>query len=280
MRSSGGAVSALTRAQLEEEVDTMDRVTPLAVLLALVTLLCVGCGAGQAPGPTAVPTAPEATVPPTEATAAPTAAAPTVGAADTPLAATVAAGVTPQPTALPTQTTPPPSPTALLQLSLSTTAFAPGGDIPVKHSCFGENLSPPLAWTGVPAETESLALVVDDPDSQPAGFVHWVVYNLPPTATGLPEGLPAEGMLGDGTIQGKSDFAPFEGQTFPSGAAINGVGYAGPCPPGRHRYVFTLYALDARLELPAEATAAEVLAAVQGHILTQALLAGAFTPPQ
>jgi Raf kinase inhibitor-like YbhB/YbcL family protein len=165
-------------------------------------------------------------------------------------------------------------------LSLSSTAFAPGGEIPVRHSCFGENLSPPLTWSGIPAGTASLALVVDDPDSEPAGFVHWVVYNLPPDTLGLPEAVPIDSELEDGTLQGANDFAPFVGQTFPSGAAINGVGYAGPCPPGRHRYVFTLYALDSRLDLPAEAAAAQVLTGMQGHILTQALLAGVLTPPQ
>jgi Raf kinase inhibitor-like YbhB/YbcL family protein len=151
--------------------------------------------------------------------------------------------------------------------------------MPLKHSCFGDNLSPPVAWSGVPEGTASLALVVDDPDSQPPGFAHWILYNLPATTPGLPEGVAAQGELDDGTLQGANDFAPFKGETFPSGAAINGVGYDGPCPPGRHRYVFTLYALDAQLDLLAEAAPNEVLTAMQGHILTQALLAAVFTPP-
>jgi hypothetical protein len=184
------------------------------------------------------------------------------------------------PEALPTDTAMPPSPAPAPELTISSAAFAPGEEIPVRHSCFAENLSPPLAWSGLPEGTVSLALVVDDPDSQPPGFVHWVVYNLPATTFGLPEGVPTQGELDDGTLQGTNGFAPFEGQTFPSGATINGVGYAGPCPPGRHHYVLTLYALDTVLELAAQATADQILTAMQGHILTQALLVGVFTPPQ
>ncbi len=250
----------------------MYRIAPLVALLCLVTLLSSGCGPGQALPPTAVPSQPKPTVaPPT----------PTAEATDTPLPAASVAGATSlPPAAVPTDTAPPSTPVPAPALSLSSTAFAPGGEIPVKNTCFGDNLSPSLDWSGVPEGTESLALVVDDPDSQPPGFVHWVVYNLPATASGLPEGLAAQGELEDGTLQGTNDFSAFKGQTFPSGAAINGVGYDGPCPPGRHRYVLTLYALDVRLDLPAEATASEVLAAMQGHMLTQALLAGVFTPPQ
>jgi len=81
----------------------------------------------------------------------------------------------------------------------------------VQYSCFGQNLSPALAWTGVPEGTESLALLMDDPDSPPPGFVHWVVHNIPPTATGLPEGVPGVATLDDGTLQGSNDFAQFGG---------------------------------------------------------------------
>jgi Raf kinase inhibitor-like YbhB/YbcL family protein len=183
------------------------------------------------------------------------------------------------PTAVATDTAPPPTATEVPELSISSPAFAPGEEIPAKYSCFGDNLSPPLAWTSVPEGTASLALVVDDPDSEPPGFVHWVLYNLPATAARLPEGVPAQDALEDGTLQGANGFGPFKGETLPGGAATNGVGYDGPCPPGRHRYVFTLYALDAPLDLPAGATASEVLSAMQGHIVAQALLAGAFTPP-
>jgi hypothetical protein len=107
-----------------------------------------------------------------------------------------------------------------------------------------------------------------------------VIYNLPPSSTGLPEGVPGEATLPDGSLQGANDFAPYaqEGQTHPGGAPINRVGYDGPCPPAAHRYVFTLYALDAVLDLPAEATKAELLAAMEWHVLGQAELTGVFTP--
>jgi Raf kinase inhibitor-like YbhB/YbcL family protein len=248
----------------------MNSCARLAVLLCLAILLAGGCAPRQAPTPTTLPSQPEPAPTASKGLPTPTVVAPGVPATDTAL----------PPPAAPTGTSIPPSPEAVPGLIMASTAFAPGGEIPVEHSCFGDNLSPPLAWSGVPEGTSSLALVVDDPDSQPPGFVHWVVYNIPATASGLPQGLPAQGQLGDGTLQGTNGFAASEGGTFPSGAVISGLGYAGPCPPGRHHYVFTLYALDGQLDLPSEATADQVLAAMQGHILTQALLAGVFTPPQ
>jgi Raf kinase inhibitor-like YbhB/YbcL family protein len=121
-------------------------------------------------------------------------------------------------------------------------------------------------------------LLVDDPDSRPPGWVHWVIYNIPATTTALPEGFPPDATLADGTLQGRNDFYPYGAGTFPGGAQINLIGYDGPCPGGPHRYVFTLYALDTLLELPAEATMAEVLDAMQGHILGQVALTGVYTP--
>jgi Raf kinase inhibitor-like YbhB/YbcL family protein len=173
-----------------------------------------------------------------------------------------------------------PTPTPVPPLHLSSSAFDAGGEIPLPYSCRGANVSPPLAWSGVPEGTQSLALVMDDPDSQPPGFVHWVIYNIPPSASGLPEGVEAEAMLPDGTRQGPNDYALFtqEGQTHPGGAPINRLGYDGPCPPAAHRYVFQLYALDVILDLPAESTMADVLAAMAGHVLGQAELTGVFTP--
>jgi len=125
-----------------------------------------------------------------------------------------------------------------------------------------------------------VALLLDDPDSQPPGFVHWVVYNIPSTSEGLPEGVPAEASLPDGTLQGTNDFALYvgQGETFPGGAPINLIGYDGPCPGNQHRYVFTLYALDALLDLPAEVTMAEVLQAMEGRVLGQVELTGVYTP--
>jgi Raf kinase inhibitor-like YbhB/YbcL family protein len=150
----------------------------------------------------------------------------------------------------------------------------------VRYSCQGANLSPPLAWSGVTQGTQRLALVMDDPDSQPPGFVHWVIYNIPASTTGLPEGVAPVATLPDGSLQGTNDYALFaeEGQTHPGGAAINRIGYDGPCPPAAHRYVFRLYALDVSLDLPAQATRAELLAAMQGHVMGEAELTGVYTP--
>ena len=174
----------------------------------------------------------------------------------------------------------PPTPTPGLPLQVSSAAFEPGSEIPVQYSCQGANLSPPLEWSGVPEGTQSLALVVDDPDSQPPGFVHWVIFNIPRSTTGLPEGVPAEPTLPDGYLQGMNDYALFaqEGQTHPGGAPINRIGYDGPCPGDTHCYVFTLYALDTVLDLPAEATKADLLAAMEWHVFSEAELGGVFAP--
>jgi hypothetical protein len=177
-------------------------------------------------------------------------------------------------------TSPPPTPTFGSQLAIASSAFEPGGAIPSRYTCFGQNLSPPLEGMGVPESAQGLVLLVDDPDSSPPGFVHWVIYNIPPTTTGLPEGVPPETALQDGSLQGKNDYAPFGGGTFPGGVPINLIGYDGPCPPeGEHRYVFTLYALDALLDLPAEATMEEVKEAMAQHVLAQAEVLGRFAPP-
>ncbi len=123
-------------------------------------------------------------------------------------------------------------------LKITSPSFQPSGSIPSKYTCEGEDLSPPLAWSGAPADTETFALIVDDPDApDPARpqrvYVHWVVYNLPANASSLPENASKRG-LPKGGVQGKSDWGNAE--------------YGGPCPPiGRHRYFFKLYALDGEL---------------------------------
>lgn len=171
-------------------------------------------------------------------------------------------------------------PAGVPRLEISSSAFDPGGAIPVRHTCVGDNVSPPIAWSGVPEETETLALLVDDPDSSPPGFSHWVIYNIPAAATGLEEDVPGGEELADGSRQGGNDFAPYGPGTFSGGAAIKLVGYDGPCPPrGEHRYVFTLYAVDTSLNLPAAATMDEVRAALEGHIVAQGELVGLFAPP-
>ena len=152
-----------------------------------------------------------------------------------------------------------------MALTISSPAFPAGGTIPVEYTCEGADRSPPLEWAGAPDGTAALALVVDDPDApDPAApkrvWVHWLLYNLPPTSTGLPEGVAA---LPAGTREGRNDW----GRT----------GYGGPCPPvGRHRYFFKLYALDAALPDLNHPTKADLEAAMAGHVLAKAELIGKY----
>jgi Raf kinase inhibitor-like YbhB/YbcL family protein len=147
-------------------------------------------------------------------------------------------------------------------LSLSSTAFSDGGVIPDKYTCQGEDISPPLLWDKPPAGTRSLALIVDDLDTSNK-FTHWVIFNIPPDASELPESLTA-GSTVAGFREGKNDFVK--------------VGYGGPCPPSgkAHRYRFTFYALDTTLSLEAGATKGQVLDAMEGHILAQGQLIGTY----
>ncbi|HSN33556.1 MAG TPA: YbhB/YbcL family Raf kinase inhibitor-like protein [Ideonella sp.] len=150
-------------------------------------------------------------------------------------------------------------------MELTTSAFVHGGAIPARHTCEGADVAPPLDWRDLPRGTRSLALIVDDPDApDPAAprmtWVHWVLYDLPATASGLPESgrpLPA------GTREGRNDWQR--------------TGYGGPCPPvGRHRYFFKLYALDAPLGDLGEARKADVERAMRGHVLAHAELVGTY----
>ncbi len=154
-----------------------------------------------------------------------------------------------------------------MTLSLTSDAFADGGEIPAKYTCEGEDLAPALQWTGIPDGTRSLVLIVDDPDApDPQApkmtWVHWVLYNIPADATALNEGVTAPG-LPPGTGEGLNDWQR--------------TGYGGPCPPvGRHRYFHKLYALDATLPEMSRPTKAEVEAAMQGHVLAQVQLMGTY----
>ncbi|HUB34665.1 MAG TPA: YbhB/YbcL family Raf kinase inhibitor-like protein [Bryobacteraceae bacterium] len=142
-----------------------------------------------------------------------------------------------------------------------TGAFPEGSWIPPLHSCEGADLSPALEWTGLPAETRSLALVVEDPDAPGGVFAHWLLYDINPKITALPQGV-RTGALGLG---GTNDF--------------DTRGYKGPCPPrgGPHRYLFRLYALDVHtLGLPAGVKRAELLQAMKGHILGETQYMGRF----
>ena len=154
-----------------------------------------------------------------------------------------------------------------MALTLTSPAFGPNGEIPTKHTCEGADLSPPLAWTGAPAGTKSFVLIVDDPDApDPAApkttWVHWVLHDIPPTASDLPEGV-RRGTLPAGTHEGVNDFKR--------------PGYGGPCPPiGRHRYVHKLYALDTTLGDLGQPTKATVEKAMEGHVLEKTELVGTY----
>lgn len=147
-------------------------------------------------------------------------------------------------------------------MQLTSTSFQ--DQIPARFTCNGVGLSPQLAWSAPPAGTASFALMVTDPDAPGRTFVHWVLYDLPAATRSLPEALSVQGQLADGARQGRNDFGD--------------IGYGGPCPPGHspHHYVFTLYALDAKLNLPVGATRSQVEAAMQGHILAHGELVALF----
>jgi Raf kinase inhibitor-like YbhB/YbcL family protein len=155
-----------------------------------------------------------------------------------------------------------------MALSLRSPAFQPGGEIPARHTCEGADVSPPLTWSGVPAKAKSLALIVDDPDApdpaapNPLAWVHWVLYNMSPSPSGLPEGA-GRGALPPGALPGTNDWRhPW---------------YNGPCPPiGRHRYFVKLYALDTVLHGLHDPSKAELEEAMKGHILAHAELVGTY----
>lgn len=156
-------------------------------------------------------------------------------------------------------------------MELRSSAFFHQGEMPRQYTCDGENLSPPLAWTGVPAGTKSFALIVDDPDApDPKApklvYVHWVLYNIPPDAHGLTEAIPAAN-LPAGTLEGVNDWGR--------------AGYGGPCPPvGRHRYFHKLYALDKVLRDLERPTKSQLLAVIEEHILAQTELIGTYQRPR
>lgn len=143
-------------------------------------------------------------------------------------------------------------------------AFDPQTSIPIKYTCRGRDISPPLEWTDIPGAVKSFALIVDDPDAPMGTWVHWVLFNIPASTRSLPENVPPGPRLDDGSVQGVGS------------AGENG--YQGPCPPsGRHRYYFKIYALDTELNLPPSANKNAVVAAIQGHVLAQGQLMGYFS---
>lgn len=150
-----------------------------------------------------------------------------------------------------------------MDITATSSAFQEGELIPTQYTCDGADISPPLKWTAVPEETKSIALICDDPDAPRGTWVHWVLYNLPPETTELPEDMPTSEVLDNGARHGVTDFGQF--------------GYGGPCPPSStHRYFFKLYALDTMIDISGEVTKETVESAMKGHILAEGQLMGKY----
>jgi Raf kinase inhibitor-like YbhB/YbcL family protein len=151
------------------------------------------------------------------------------------------------------------STTAAPNVRLSSSAFSPGGKIPSQFTCKGANVNPQLEFHGIPPETKSLALVIDDPDAPSGLFTHWLLWNISPATSQI-----SEKSVPSGALQGTNDFGK--------------PGYGGPCPPsGTHRYFFRVMALDRTLDLRAGAERAEFDKAIAGHILAGGELMGRFS---
>ncbi len=150
-----------------------------------------------------------------------------------------------------------------MAIQLISEAFSEGAMIPTRYTCDGEDVSPPLSWTELPPETGSFALICEDPDAPVGTWDHWVLFNIPASATGLPEAVPATATLDDGSVHGNNSWGR--------------LGYGGPCPPGgTHRYIFSLFALDIKLDLKSGATKSGLLKAMEGHILARTRLMGTY----
>lgn len=147
-------------------------------------------------------------------------------------------------------------------MKLTSNDFQHGQPIPGPFTCQGKGVSPDLAWTEPPAGTVSLALLMEDPDAPGGLFTHWMIFHIPPESKGLPRGLPGEGDLDNGAMQGTNDFER--------------IGYGPPCPPpgSPHRYFFRLYALDYQPALSPGVTRTDLLEAISGHVLDEAELMG------
>jgi Raf kinase inhibitor-like YbhB/YbcL family protein len=150
-----------------------------------------------------------------------------------------------------------------MTITVTSPAFKQEGMIPSKYTADGLNVSPPLQWESLPDGTQSIALISDDPDAPMGTWVHWVMWNIPPDKKELPENIPPDPRLPDGSSQGITDFRQ--------------PGYGGPAPPsGTHRYYFKVYALDTKLDLPGSSTKADLVRAMKGHILAEGQLMGKY----
>ncbi len=143
-------------------------------------------------------------------------------------------------------------------MNISSPAFADNQAIPKQYTCDGDGINPPLQFSSVPSEAKSLALLVEDPDAPTGTWIHWLMWNIPPTVSQI-----AENSVPEKAVQGQES----------SGQNV----YGAPCPPsGIHHYIFTLFALDSELNLPSYSTAENLQAAMQGHIIEQAQIVGVY----
>jgi Raf kinase inhibitor-like YbhB/YbcL family protein len=150
------------------------------------------------------------------------------------------------------------------QLKVTSSAFKDGEAIPVKHTCDGKDISPPLQLASVPAGTKSLALISDDPDAPDGTWVHWVLFNLPPDTTTIEANIPTKAELSNGAKHGRNSWGNAE--------------YGGPCPPdGTHRYFFKVYALDTMLPVKKRAPMHKLEKAMKGHVLAKGQLMGTYS---
>ncbi len=150
-----------------------------------------------------------------------------------------------------------------MTISVVSSAFKDGEMIPRQYTCDGRDISPPLTWTGIPEGTQSLVLICEDPDAPAGVWVHWVIYNMPPSTGELPEAVPGDETLSSGARHGVNDFGR--------------PGYGGPCPPrGIHRYIFTLYAVDSMLDLSGKVAKHDVERAMEGRMLGKGELMGKY----
>ena len=152
----------------------------------------------------------------------------------------------------------------VVSIAVSSPTLKPNERIDERYTCEGDDVSPPLKWSGYPADSKSFVVIMEDPDAPGGVFTHWVVYNIPASVSELPEALPAIDKLDNGIYQGINDFGK--------------IGYGGPCPPdGTHRYFFKLYALDMMLEIGSGATKEALLQAINDHVLAETELMGTYT---
>lgn len=152
-------------------------------------------------------------------------------------------------------------------MKISSPVFSDGEPIPPRYSCEGSDISPPLDWDlsqlSIP-DNGSIVLICDDPDAPGGTWIHWVIFNLPPETSSLPEMVMPREELENGALQGANSWG--------------NIGYGGPCPPsGTHHYYYKIYALDAKLNLPPGTTKEELLNAMDGHVLDEGQLMGTYT---